>query len=79
MSHTLTLRIDEQLEAKLEAAALRLKQPKTALAREAVAKWLDRVLPRRADVLLAAAGAARGWGKSATNANIRKAMRRRRK
>lgn len=77
MSHTLTIRLDAQLNARLERVARAAKQPVSALVREAIAEWLDRTGPKRGVTLLAAAGSVKGRGQSATNKNVRAAFRRR--
>jgi predicted transcriptional regulator len=79
MSHTLTIRLDENLAARLEREAARANQPVSTLVRQVVADWLERVGPRRATTLLTAAGALSGSGTSATNENVRASFRRRRK
>lgn len=79
MSHTLTIRLDAELAARLERAAARAKQPVSTLVREVVAEWLGRSADRRATTLLAAAGSLRGRGQSATNENVRAAFRKRRR
>jgi len=78
MSHTLTVRLDSRLISRLEKAAARAHQPVSTLVRQVVTEWLDRVGPRRAVTLLAAAGSLSGSGSSATNANVHAAFRRRR-
>jgi hypothetical protein len=77
MSHTLTIRLDAHLNARLEEAARSSKQPVSALVREAVTDWLARTGTTRAVTLLSASGSVKGSGQSATNANVRAAFRRR--
>ncbi|MFZ5469141.1 MAG: CopG family ribbon-helix-helix protein [Myxococcota bacterium] len=79
MSHTLTIRLDENLSARLERAADRTRQPVSTVVRQAISEWLERSGQRRATTLLAAAGSVRGSGLSATNENVRAAFRRRRR
>ncbi|MFZ5469135.1 MAG: CopG family ribbon-helix-helix protein [Myxococcota bacterium] len=79
MSHTLTIRLDENLSARLERAAERSRQPVSTLARQVLSDWLERSGQRRPTTLLAAAGSLTGRGLSATNENVRAAFRRRRR
>jgi predicted transcriptional regulator len=75
MSHTLTVRLDAHLAARLEDAAARANQPVSTLVRQVVTEWLDEAGPRRATTLLAARGSVAGRGISATNANVRTSFR----
>jgi hypothetical protein len=79
MSHTLTVRLDERMIARLEKAAARVNQPVSTLVRQVVADWLDQVGPRHATTLLTAAGSLSGSGLPATNQNVRASFQRRRK
>lgn len=79
MSHTLTVRIDARLAARLEEAAARANQPVSTLVRQVVTEWLDEAGPRRATTLLAAKGSLAGRGASATNENVRASFRRARR
>jgi len=76
MSHTLTVRLDARLAARLEDAAARANQPVSTLVRQVVTAWLDEAGPRRATTLLASQGSVSGRGVSATNANVRASFRR---
>jgi antitoxin component of RelBE/YafQ-DinJ toxin-antitoxin module len=76
MSHTLTVRIDAVLAARLEEAAARTGQPVSTLVRQLVRAWLDEERVPVATTLLGRAGSIRGSGASATNANVRARMRR---
>lgn len=76
MSHTLTIRLDEHLAARLEHEAARTKQPVSTLVRKVVSNWLDEAGKKRASSLLSAAGSVRGRGVSATNENVRASFRR---
>ena len=79
MSHTLTVRLDARLAARLELAAARANQPVSTVVRQVVTEWLDKVGSRHATTLLGAAGSIDGPGTSATNENVRAAFRRRRR
>lgn len=79
MSHTLSVRLDANLAARLEEAAERAQQPVSTLVRLVVSDWLDEVGSRRATTLLSAAGSLAGRGASATNANVRASFRKRRR
>ena len=75
MSHTLSVRLDARLAARLEDAAVRANQPVSTLVRQVVTEWLDETGPRRATTLLASRGSISGRGVSATNANVRTSFR----
>ena len=75
MSHTLTVRLDPTLAARLAEAAGRAKQPVSTLVRKVVSDWLDDVGSRRPTTLLKAAGSLAASGVSATNANVRASFR----
>jgi predicted transcriptional regulator len=77
VSHTLTIRLEAELAARLEKAAARARLPVSTLVRELVSDWLARSGGRRANTLLAAAGTSKGRGISATNENVRASFRQR--
>ncbi|MBX7194902.1 MAG: ribbon-helix-helix domain-containing protein [Sandaracinaceae bacterium] len=79
MSYTLTVRIDEELAARLEEAASRANEPVSAVVRRAVTAFLGEQTGRSAKTLLAAAGSLRGAGVSATNENVRSSFQKRRR
>jgi predicted transcriptional regulator len=74
----MTVRLDSALLARLTEAAANENEPLSTLARRAIVDWLERRGPRRATTLLNAAGSTSGSGRSATNANVRAAFRKRR-
>ncbi len=79
MSDVLTLRLEKGLLDRLEDSAGKRGVSKSELVRQSLIEYLEREGTRRAHAMLRLARSVDGPAIAATNANIRSAMRRKRK
>lgn len=76
MSDVLTLRLDDGLLERLEAVAKRTNISKSEVVRKSILAYLEQQHGPRAETMLKLAGSVDGPALAATNANIRRAIRR---